>query len=134
MALLGMIGFTALMLEGLRRTSAADAGIITAMLPAVAARLGVAALRERLSLRQAGAVALALAGRLRGNGQRARHRPPARQPAGHGCGRVRGEFVILGKRLGAALSAIATGARRQCGWTGLRRSPGPARPAVRGGR
>jgi drug/metabolite transporter (DMT)-like permease len=33
MALLGMIGFTALMLEGLQRTSAADAGIITATLP-----------------------------------------------------------------------------------------------------
>jgi drug/metabolite transporter (DMT)-like permease len=64
MALLGMIGFTALMLEGLRRTSAADAGIITATLPAMVARLGVAALRERLSLRQAGAVALAMAGRL----------------------------------------------------------------------
>src|SRR5262245_12016978 len=62
MALLGMIGFTALMLEGLQRTSAADAGIITATLPAVAALLGVVVLRERLSLPQAGAVALAMAG------------------------------------------------------------------------
>jgi drug/metabolite transporter (DMT)-like permease len=62
MALLGMIGFTALMLEGLQRTSAAGAGIITARLPAVAALLGVVVLRERLSLSQAGAVALAMAG------------------------------------------------------------------------
>ena len=35
MALLGMVGFTVLMLEGLKRTAAADAGIITATLPAV---------------------------------------------------------------------------------------------------
>ena len=41
MALLGMIGFTALMLEGLQRTSAADAFIIMATLPAVAALLGL---------------------------------------------------------------------------------------------
>ena len=41
MALLGMVGFTVLMLEGLKRTAAADAGIITATLPAVVAVLGV---------------------------------------------------------------------------------------------
>src|SRR6185369_9763268 len=34
MALFGMTGFTVLMLEGLKRTAAADAGIITATLPA----------------------------------------------------------------------------------------------------
>src|SRR5262245_44780724 len=59
-----MIGFTALMLEALQRTSAADAGIITATLPAVAALLGVVVLRERLSLPQAAAVGLAMAGLL----------------------------------------------------------------------
>ena len=37
MSLLGMVGFTVLMFEGLKRTSAADAGIITATLPAVVA-------------------------------------------------------------------------------------------------
>jgi drug/metabolite transporter (DMT)-like permease len=62
MALLGMIGFTALMFEGLKRTSAAEAGLITATLPAVVALLGVVVLRERLSSAQAGAVALAVAG------------------------------------------------------------------------
>ena len=61
MALLGMIGFTALMLEGLQRTSAADAGIIMATLPAVAALLGVVVSRERLNLLQAGAIVLAIA-------------------------------------------------------------------------
>jgi drug/metabolite transporter (DMT)-like permease len=62
MSLLGMVGFTVLMFEGLRRTAAADAGIITATLPAVVAVLGVAAMGDRLSRAQAGAVALAVAG------------------------------------------------------------------------
>jgi drug/metabolite transporter (DMT)-like permease len=64
MALLGMIGFTALMFEGLKRTSAADAGIITATLPAVVALLGLAMLRERLRLPQAMAIGLAVLGLL----------------------------------------------------------------------
>jgi uncharacterized membrane protein len=64
MALLGMIGFTALLFEGLKRTSASEAGIITATLPAVVALLGVAVLRERLTIAQAGAVGLAVAGLL----------------------------------------------------------------------
>ena len=62
MAVLGMIGFTALMFEGLKRTSAADAGIITATLPAVVALLGIVVMRDRLTMPQAGAVALAVAG------------------------------------------------------------------------
>jgi drug/metabolite transporter (DMT)-like permease len=62
MAVVGMMGFTALMLEGLRRTSAADAGIITATLPAVVALLGIFVMRERLTRPQVGAVALAVLG------------------------------------------------------------------------
>src|SRR4029453_10559671 len=54
MALLGMIGFTALLFEGLKRTSASEAGIITATLPAVVALLGVAVLAERLAHPPAG--------------------------------------------------------------------------------
>lgn len=64
MALLGMIGFTALLFEGLKRTSASEAGIITATLPAVIALLGVAVMRERLTIAQVGAVGLAVAGLL----------------------------------------------------------------------
>jgi drug/metabolite transporter (DMT)-like permease len=64
MALVGMFGFTALLFHGLRRTSAVDAGIITATLPAVAALLGIVLMRERLSPAQAAAVALAVAGLL----------------------------------------------------------------------
>jgi drug/metabolite transporter (DMT)-like permease len=62
MALLGMVGFTVLMLEGLKRTAAADAGIITATLPAVVAAFGVVFMGERLSRAQAVAVALGVAG------------------------------------------------------------------------
>jgi drug/metabolite transporter (DMT)-like permease len=64
MALLGMVGFTVLMLEGLKRTSAVDAGIITATLPAVVAALGVVFSGDRLSRPQLFAVALAVAGLL----------------------------------------------------------------------
>jgi len=62
MALLGLVGFTVLMLEGLKRTAAADAGIITATLPAVVAAFSVVLMGERLSRTQAVAVALGVAG------------------------------------------------------------------------
>ena len=62
MALLGMVGFTVLILEGLKRTSAVDAGIITATMPAVVAALGMLFVGDRLSRLQALAVALAVGG------------------------------------------------------------------------
>lgn len=62
MALLGMVGFTVLMFEGLKRTAAADAGIITATLPAAAAALGVIFAGDRLSRSQGLAIVLAVAG------------------------------------------------------------------------
>jgi drug/metabolite transporter (DMT)-like permease len=62
MALLGMVGFTVLMLEGLKRTAAADAGIITATLPAVVAAFGFVLGGERLSRTQTLAVGLSVAG------------------------------------------------------------------------
>jgi drug/metabolite transporter (DMT)-like permease len=62
MAALGMVGFTILMFEGVKRTSAADAGVITATLPAVVAVLGVVVLGQRLSILQTAAIALAVAG------------------------------------------------------------------------
>ena len=62
MSLLGMVGFTVLMFEGLKRTAAADAGIVTATLPAVVALLGVIVIGDRLSRMQTAAVALAVAG------------------------------------------------------------------------
>jgi drug/metabolite transporter (DMT)-like permease len=62
MALLGMVGFTVLMFEGLQRTAAADAGIITATLPAVAALLGAVFAGEKPSRLQTLAIVLAIAG------------------------------------------------------------------------
>jgi drug/metabolite transporter (DMT)-like permease len=62
MSLLGMVGFTILMLEGLKRTAAADAGIITATLPAVAAILGALFAGERPSRPQGLAIVLAVIG------------------------------------------------------------------------
>lgn len=62
MSLIGMVGFTILILEGLKRTSATDAGIITASLPAAVALLGVVFFRDRLSRHQIFAIGLAIIG------------------------------------------------------------------------
>jgi len=100
MALLGMIGFTALMFEGLKRTSAAEAGIITATLPAVVALLGVALMRERLTMAQAGAVALAVAGLvLVAAGAERRTASLLGNLLVVGAVVCEASFVILGKRL-----------------------------------
>ena len=100
MTLLGMIGFTALMFEGLKRTSASDAGIITATLPAVVAQLGLAVMRERLRLPQAAAIGLALGGLLL---VAVRAERGATSLLGNflivGAVACEASFVILGKRL-----------------------------------
>lgn len=62
MSLFGMVGFTVFLFEGLKRTAAADAGIITATLPALVALLGIVVMGDRLSRAQLAAVGLAVAG------------------------------------------------------------------------
>jgi drug/metabolite transporter (DMT)-like permease len=62
MSLIGMVGFTALILEGVKRTTAADAGIITSIMPIVVAILGAVFFRERLGGRQILAVLIAAIG------------------------------------------------------------------------
>ncbi|HXF53454.1 MAG TPA: DMT family transporter [Hyphomicrobiaceae bacterium] len=65
LAMLGIVGsvlFTVFLLEGVKRTSGADAGIITATLPAVVALLGLFVLGQRLAASQFAMVALAVAG------------------------------------------------------------------------
>jgi drug/metabolite transporter (DMT)-like permease len=59
---LGSVGFTIFTLEGVKRTSGTDAGIILATLPAVAALLGVIVRRERPGRWQSAAIVLAVAG------------------------------------------------------------------------
>jgi len=101
MALLGMVGFTVLMFEGLKRTAAADAGIITATLPAVVAALGVAFAGDRLSRLQVLAVALAVAGLVLVQATGAAGGPSTLVGNALVGGAVLCEasFVILGKRL-----------------------------------
>jgi drug/metabolite transporter (DMT)-like permease len=58
----GSVGYTVLLLSGMRLTSATDAGVIAGTLPAVAALVAIVALRERPGKLTLGAVALATAG------------------------------------------------------------------------
>ncbi len=101
MALLGMIGFTVFMFEGLKRTAAADAGIITASLPAVVALLSVAFAGDRLSRVQMAAVALAVAGLLliQVTGAAAGGSTPIGNVLIAGAVLCEASFVLLGKRL-----------------------------------
>jgi drug/metabolite transporter (DMT)-like permease len=101
MAALGMVGFTVLMFEGLKRTAAADAGIITATLPAVAAILAAVFAGDKPSRLQRLAIILAVAGVALV--QVAEAAPGTSTLVGNLLigGAVLGEasFVLLGKRL-----------------------------------
>ncbi len=101
MALLGMVGFTVLMLEGLKRTTAADAGIITATLPAVVASLGVLFAGERLAPTQLCAVALAVAGLIlvEATGAAGGRATLVGNALVAGAVLCEASFVVLGKRL-----------------------------------
>ena len=101
MSLLGMVGFTVLMFEGLKRTAAADAGIITATLPAVVALLGVALVGDRLSRAQMAAVALAVAGLalVQATGAAAGASTLVGNLLVGGAVLCEASFVLLGKRL-----------------------------------
>jgi drug/metabolite transporter (DMT)-like permease len=89
------------MFEGLKRTGAADAGIITATLPAVVAVLGVALAGDRLSRPQGLAVGLAVAGLLLVQASGAASGPSSL--VGNllvgGAVLCEASFVVLGKRL-----------------------------------
>jgi drug/metabolite transporter (DMT)-like permease len=101
MSLLGMVGFTVAMFEGLKRTAAIDAGVITATLPAVVALLGFLLLGERLSRLQAAAVTLSVAGLVCVQATGAAVGPSTLIGNGLVAAAVLGEasFVLLGKRL-----------------------------------
>jgi drug/metabolite transporter (DMT)-like permease len=101
MALLGMVGFTVLMFEGLKLTAAADAGIITATLPAVAALLGLVVMGDRLSAWQMAAIALAVAGLVlvQAMGARTGTSTLVGNLLVGGAVLCEASFVLLGKRL-----------------------------------
>lgn len=58
----GSVGYTVLLIEGVRRCGAADAGIVAGTLPAVSALVSVLFLGERPGWRLAASIALATAG------------------------------------------------------------------------
>ncbi len=58
----GSVGYTVLLLSGMRLTLASDAGVIAGTLPAVASLVAIVVLRERPSVLTLGAVALATIG------------------------------------------------------------------------
>lgn len=58
----GSVGYTALLIAGLRLTSAADAAVVIGTMPAVTALLAMTLLRERPAPRTLAAIALAAAG------------------------------------------------------------------------
>lgn len=62
LAFFGAFLFTVLILEGVSRTSALDAALITSTIPAATLLLSALLLRERLTLRRGAAVLLATAG------------------------------------------------------------------------
>jgi drug/metabolite transporter (DMT)-like permease len=82
--LAGTAGYTALLMAGLRTTSALDAGVILGTLPVVAAVVAVFVLGERPRPALLAAVALAATGML------------VLQPAGAGAGSLAGNALVFG--------------------------------------
>lgn len=100
MSLFGMVGYTILIFEGVSRTSASDAGIIAATLPAVVAVMSVLLLADRLRARQWSAVALAVAGLLMLQAGGSGGRPSlAGNALVAGAVLCEAAFVIIGKQL-----------------------------------
>lgn len=109
LAFFGAFLFTVLILEGVARTSALDAALLTSTIPAATLLLSALLLRERLTARRAAAVALATAGIA------VIALPDA---AGGAVRSLAGNllvlaavfseamFTVLAKRLGAALSPV----------------------------
>ena len=113
MAFCGQFMFTLFLLWGLRLTSAMEAGLITSTTPAAMALVALVVLRERLTLRSALGVGLALAGVLIINGLPEASVGEVRPGRIWGnllvCGAVLGEavFLLLRKSLSPALDNLA---------------------------
>ena len=108
MALIGMVGFTLFMIEGVKRTSGIDAGVITATLPAVVTALGALLFGERLGAARLAAIGMAAVGL--GLIATAHGPSSASTLAGNvlvGCAVLcEALFVMLAKRLAADLRPI----------------------------
>ena len=107
--LAGTAGYTALLMAGLRTTSAADAGVVLGTLPVAAAGVAVLVLRERPRPALLATIALAAAGLFVLN------RAPADGPAGSGTGNAlvfgavlcESLFILLDRRLRVRVAPLA---------------------------
>lgn len=112
-ALFGTFGFTLLMLNGVARTSAVAAGVITSTIPAVVALFAWIFLRERPNARALASIALAMLGIVAVNlphGGASEGEPAFGSFAGNlmvlGAVCCESLYVILSRRLTQTLSAI----------------------------
>ncbi|WP_116136972.1 DMT family transporter [Trinickia diaoshuihuensis] len=112
-ALFGTFGFTLLMLNGVARTSAVAAGVITSTIPAVVALFAWVFLGERPNARACISIALAIVGIVAVNlshGTAAAAHGPAGSLAGNlmvlGAVCCESLYVILSRRLTQTLTAI----------------------------
>ena len=109
----GSVGYTVLLLAGMRHTSATDAGVIAGCLPAVAALISVVALRERPGMFTLAAVGLATAGVIACTvGAPAADSGTASTIVGDllvlAAVLCEGFFILLNKRLKVSMSALQT--------------------------
>lgn len=109
----GSVGYTVLLLAGMRHTSATDAGVIAGCLPAVAALISVVALREQPRAFTLVAVGLATAGVLACTvGAPAAEGGTASTIVGDllvlAAVLCEGFFILLNKRLSVSMSALQT--------------------------
>jgi len=131
----GSVGYTVLLIEGVQRCGAADAGIVAGTLPAVSALVSVLLLGERPGWRLAAAIALATAGVLvvaatpdaRSVAAPARWTGIALVLAAVGCEAL---FILVNKRLTVEVPALALSTLMSAG--GLLLSILPAAFAWRG--
>lgn len=108
----GSIGYTSLLISGLRLTSAADAAVIVGSLPAVSAAISIVALGERPRRLLLAAIALAAAGVLLSalGANAAGTRSWTGNALVFGAVVCEGLFILLNKRLRTAIHPLAMSA------------------------
>lgn len=110
-AVAGSVGYTTLLISGMRMSSAADAGVIIGTLPVVSAAISILILGERPSLATLAAIALAALGVLsiviRGDaGDAASLSGNAGNALIFGAVVCEGLFILLNKRLRVSISPL----------------------------
>lgn len=112
LAAAGSVGYTTLLISGLRHTSAADAGVIIGTLPVMSALIAIALLGERPGRTTLGAIALATVGvlaiALQPRGDAAR--PLLGNLLVMGAVVCEGLFILLNKRLRTPVPPLALSA------------------------